>query len=189
MAMKKEIRLLGIDDAPFDKFSKKRDTFVVVTLFRGGSFMDGVLTTKVRVDGYDATRKIVKVVKMTKFRPQVKCILLDGIALGGFNIIDIQKLHNNTGIPVIVVMRRLPNLETIKKTLLKLGMKKKIHLIEKAGPIYPAGRVYVQVAGISPDAAREVISISSTHSFIPEPIRVAHLIGQGLVFGESKGRA
>jgi uncharacterized protein len=195
---KKEIRLLGIDDAPFDKFTKRKDTLAIAVLFRGGEFMDGILSTKIRVDGNNSTKKLSEMINKSKFRAQLKCILLDGIALGGFNIIDIQTLSKKTGIPVIVVMRHYPDLKTIHTTLKKISMAKKIKLLEKAGRIYEVadvgekgrtGKIFVQVAGIPVEDAKKILKISCTHSFVPEPIRVAHLIGQGLVFGESKGRA
>ena len=44
--MKSQIRVIGIDDSPFDKNSNKK-VLVVGTIFRGGDFMDGLLSTKV----------------------------------------------------------------------------------------------------------------------------------------------
>jgi uncharacterized protein len=199
---KNEIRILGIDDAPFDKFSKgkknHKNTTAIAVLFRGGQFMDGILSTKIRVDGGNSTQKLSEMINKSKFKTQLKCLLLDGIALGGFNIVDIQKLSEQTGIPVIAVMRHYPDIKTIHATLRKLGMAKKISLLEKAGRIYEVqdvgekgrtGKIFVQLAGLSIEDAKNILKISCTHSFVPEPIRVAHLIGQGLVFGESKGRA
>jgi len=59
--MKKEIRILGIDDAPFNKF-KDRNTFIVGVVYRGGQFMDGVLSARIRVDGNNSTKKIAEMV-------------------------------------------------------------------------------------------------------------------------------
>ena len=53
---KKEIRVIGIDDAPFRKFSKGK-VFVIGTVFRGGTLLDGILSTKVNVDGSNSTKK------------------------------------------------------------------------------------------------------------------------------------
>ena len=46
--MKKEIRVLGIDDAPFE-FDQK-EVLVIGTFFRGGQSLDGVLSTYVQKD-------------------------------------------------------------------------------------------------------------------------------------------
>ncbi len=184
--VKDEIRVLGIDDAPFDKSMK--ETFVIATFFRGGSFIDGVLSTRVAIDGDDATEKIAKMVLASKFYPQLQCIMLDGIAVGGFNVIDVHMLSSSTNIPVIVVIRDYPDLEQIISVLKKLGMERKIELIKKAGKVEKLENVYVQVTGISLEKAALIIKTTATHSFIPEPIRAAHIIASGLIFGESRGK-
>lgn len=186
--MKREIRIVGIDDASFNKF-KDKETLVIGTFFRGGNFLDGVLSTKVKVDGTDSTEKIAKLVNKSKFKPQLQAIFLDGIAVGGFNIIDVKKLSKKTKLPVIVVIRKYPNFRKIKRALKKLKMQKKIKLIEQAGNPIKIGKVYVQLTGISLERAKKMLKITCTRSYLPEPIRVAHLIGQGISMGESKGSA
>ena len=52
--IKSEIRILGIDDAPFTPH-KEGNVLLVGTFFRGGSWLDGVLTTHVQIDGTDST--------------------------------------------------------------------------------------------------------------------------------------
>jgi uncharacterized protein len=188
MAVKREIRVLGIDDASFDKHNDSQVT-VIGVLFRGGSFMDGVVTTRVIIDGDDATDAIANMVNKSKFRLQIQYIFMDGIAVAGFNVVDIHKLWKGTGIPVIVVTRHYPDFRKIKSVLRKLGMESKISLIENAGEPIRHGKILFQSAGVDESRAREVLDITSTHSYIPEPIRIAHLIGQGLILGESRGGA
>jgi len=186
--MKQEIRVLGIDDAPFEKF-KKGKVLIVGTLFRGGRWLDGVLSVKVRVDGNNATSKLIEMVNRSKFKPQLQALLLNGIALGGFNVVDINKLNKKTGVPVIVVIRKYPDFAKIKSALQKLKKMSKYRLIEKAGEVHKVGKIYVQTAGISLEDASKILKVICTRSLLPEPIRVAHLIGAGIVFGESKGDA
>ncbi|MBI2144760.1 DUF99 family protein [Candidatus Woesearchaeota archaeon] len=186
--MKRESRILGIDDSPFDKFRDKR-VLLIGVFFRGGSSLDGVMTTTAAVDGSDATAKIAALVKKSHFYTQIRAIMLNGIAVAGFNVVDIQKLAAVTGIPVIVVMRGYPEVDKMKSTLLKLGMKGKARLMEKAGIIHRVGNIHVQFSGCSLQRAKEFLRISCTRSNIPEPVRVAHLIAAGVRLGESKGRA
>lgn len=186
--MKKEIRIIGIDDAPFTKF-KKGEVLVVATIFRGGLCIDGILSTKVKIDGDDSTRKLAAMINRCRFKPQLQCILLDGIALGGFNIVDINELNKKTGIPVMVVIRRYPDFKKIKETLVKLKKGKKYRLIEKAGQVTKVDNIYIQLAGLDLTKAKEILKITCTRSYIPEPIRAAHLIASGIITGESKGKA
>ena len=112
--LKKEIRVVGIDDSPFKKFQKNK-VLVVGTIFRGGIFLDGVLSTKVTLDGNDSTKKITEMISKCKFKPQLRCIFLNGIAVAGFNVIDIQELNKKTKIPVIVIIRKMPDIKKIKE--------------------------------------------------------------------------
>ena len=200
------MRVIGIDDSPFNKF-KKGKVLVVGTVFRGGLFLDGVLSTKVDIDGDDSTKKITDMITKCKFKPQLQCIFLDGIAVAGFNVIDVEELNKKTKLPVIVIIRRNPNIEKIKKTLVRIGKihenqrfsghrkskgfssENKIKLIEKAGSVVPVGEIYIQLAGLSIEKAKEILKIVCTRSLIPEPIRIAHLIASGITFGESRGKA
>ena len=186
--VKKEIRVIGIDDSPFDKFKDKK-ILVVGVVMRGGLFVDGILSAKVDVDGTNATDKIIKMINKCKFKPQLQCIFLNGIAVAGFNVIDIQRLSKKTKIPVVVVIRTNPDIEKIKNTLIKIKQKKKIKLIEKAGKVIQIDNIFVQLTGIDLEQARKILKIVCTRSLIPEPIRLAHLIASGVTVGESKGRA
>ncbi len=185
---KKEIRVVGIDDSPFNKFKDKK-IIVVGVVMRGGSWVDGILSTKVIVDGNDSTKKIIEMINKCKFKPQLQCIFLDGIAVGGFNIIDVKELNKKTKLPVIVIIRRMPDISNITKTLIKINKKDKIKLIEKAGQVEKINDIFVQLTGIDYQKAKQILDICCTRSLIPEPIRLAHLIASGIVVGESKGRA
>ena len=185
---KKEIRVIGIDDSPFNKF-KDEKILVVGVVMRGGLYVDGILSAKAKVDGNDATNNIIKMVNKCKFQPQLQCIFLNGIAVGGFNIIDIVELNNKTKIPVIVVIRKNPDIGKIKKTLIKINKRNKIKLLEKAGKVIQINKIFVQLIGIDLKRAREILGIVCTRSLLPEPLRLAHIIAAGIVTGESKGRA
>ena len=186
--VKQEIRIIGIDDSPFNKFRDKK-ILVVGVVMRGGSWVDGILSKKVDVDGNDSTEKIIAMINKCKFKPQLQCIFLDGIAVAGFNVIDIGELNKKTKIPVITIMRKNPDIGKIKKTLVKINKKEKIKLIEKAGNAIKINEIFVQLIGIDLIKAKEILKIACTRSLIPEPIRLAHLIASGVTTGESKGRA
>lgn len=186
--VKKEARILGIDDAPFNKF-KDKEVLVIGTIFRGGHFLDGVISTKVDVDGTNATERLIKMIKKSKFKTQLRCLLFKGIALGGFNIINFFELHRALQIPTIVVLRKYPDFEKIFSTLKQIGMADKIELIKSFPKPEKANKIFIQYFGIDRDKALKILEVTCTHAFIPEPLRVAHLIAAGVVMGESRGRA
>ena len=181
--------VVAFDDFPFPR--PHRGDVRVVGVVYSGPRLDGVLGGRVRRDGANATRRITPLVAGSKFAPQLQLVMLQGIALGGFNVLDIHGLHAELGIPVLVVARRAPRMELIKQALLGRvpGGRRKWALVERAGPMEPVGGVFVQRAGLSPDAAGAVIRRFSVYGHLPEPLRVAHLIAGGVGTGESRGRA
>lgn len=178
---------VGFDDAPFGPTQRHVQ---VVGAVMAGLRLDGVLTTQVRRDGSDATRRLVESVKSSRFHPQLHAVLLQGIALAGFNVVDIHGLHAALGIPVIAVARHRPDIEAIRLALLTNvpGGARKWRLVENAGPMDAAAGVYVQRAGIELADAARIIGRLAIHSRVPEPLRVAHLIAGGLVRGQSTSR-
>jgi hypothetical protein len=192
--LKKEIRILGFDDGAFVSRSKE-PVPVIGVVFRGGTIIDGALKTEVAVDGADATDKIVKLINESRHKQQLKVVMLDGITLAGFNVVDIKELNEQTNIPVIVINRKIPDIQKVKAALKKFpDFEQKLKAVDNAGEIKDCyvkdfKKIYYQCIGISDDTAREIIKLSSTRSYIPEPLRVAHLLATAFVKGESYGQA
>lgn len=190
--IKREIRILGVDDAPFP-IHTTQPVMVIGTVFRAGEWLDGVLRTYIKGDGRDATSKIISMVNHTRHKDQLGVIMLDGITFGGFNVINIPEIFQLTEIPVIVVMRKYPNLKKIKKALKRFqDWEKRWNDVLAAGEIYKIENkedIYIQISGIKLEDAERIVRLSSTRSAIPEPIRVAHIIAAGVVTGESRGSA
>ena len=192
--IKKEIRLIGIDDSPFEK-GQKGEVLVLGTIHRGGSDFEGLISTTIEKDGWNSTDRITEMINRSRHKDQLQCIMIDGIAVGGFNVIDINELADRTRLPVIVVVRRQPNMEMIANAIQNVpDHEKKMELMKKAGKVYEykvndESKMYFQVARIHAKKARQVLKISITRGNMPEPIRTAHIIAAGIVLGESKGRA
>jgi len=190
--IKKEIRILGIDDAPFTPRTSG-EVMLIGTVFRGGTWLDGVLKTEITIDGSDSTDKIVKMICSSRNKDQLGVIMLDGITFGGFNIVNIKKIYEKTEVPVIVVMRKFPNFERIKKALKRFeDWKERWDRVLEAGKVYKFENdetVYFQICGIGLEDAKEILKISTTRSAIPEPVRAAHIIAAGVETGESRGNA
>src|SRR5258708_3732224 len=106
----------GFDDAPFAH--EHRGQVRIVGAVCARTRLDGVVSGLVRRDGSNATRRIVELVRGTRFAGNVRAVLLQGIAVAGFNVIDIVSLHESLRVPVIVVMRRPPRLDAVKRALL-----------------------------------------------------------------------
>jgi len=180
---------VGFDDAPFPP--GHRGDVLVVGVVYSGDRLEGVLSTRVRRDGINSTDQLIACLAGSRFRAQLQVVLLQGIAFAGFNVIDVHRLHGATGLPVIVAVRRSPNLAAIRRALLEKvpGGARKWALVEAAGPVEPVAGIYVQRVGIGTDAAASLIEAWQLHGKLPEPLRSAHLIAGGVVTGESRHRA
>ncbi len=192
MHLKPEIRLLGIDDSPL-----LSDRILVIgALMRGGDWLDGVLSTYITRDGTDANERLATMINESKHYGQIRAIILNGVTFGGFNVVDIRQLHRATDLPVIAVMRRLPDMASIRAALGNLpDPERRYQAILNAGEItevqtpWRGGPVYIQCQGIDKTDAAGIVVASAVHSRIPEPLRAAHLIATGVVLGESSKRA
>jgi len=185
--IKPEIRIVGFDDCAF-AFGQK-DTVVIGTIFRGGDYLDGLISTRITVDGLDSADKLAECINSSKHKDQLRTIMLNGITLGGFNIVDIQELHKKTSIPVIAVVGHEPNLKSIKLALTKFkDSEKRFSLTEKAGKIRKIklevqsrkNTIYYQQSGLDAETAEKIIKETSTRSTMPEPLRIADIICKGL---------
>ncbi len=185
--MKDEIRIIGWDDCSH-KFNQKK-VLAVGVIFRGGKFIDGLLSTAIKKDGFDATERLAERITSSRHYDQLSIIMLDGITMAGFNIVDIKELNRKTKLPVLAILRKKPDKERFFKAIKKLSnSKKRLEIAKKAGKFYSHRNIFYQKSGLSAADCKKVLSISCLHGNMPEPIRVAHLVASGLS-GESRGRA
>ncbi|RLA77407.1 MAG: hypothetical protein DRG33_07075 [Deltaproteobacteria bacterium] len=187
----KERRILGVDDSIVDFSSPYTD--VVGILMRNGGYIEGVLWGRISVDGDDSTAVLSEMILSSRFREQINLIMLDGFALGGFNIVDIDELNKVTGIPVVTFTLKVPSPPNIERALKGKvqGWEEKLELISrrKVDRIEIRGReAYISRAGIGLDEALKMIDSSIVRGFTPEPLRVAHLVASALGRGESTQR-
>jgi len=170
----------GFDDMPFTP-AHRGDVGLVGTVYCEDR-LEGVLRGRVRRDGANATRVIAELVENSRWAPQLQAVLLQGIALAGFNVVDLPALHRRLGIPVIAVARRAPDMGAIERALKQRvpGGERKWRLIQSAGPMQPAAGLYLQPVGMSLDAAARLVHRHARHGSVPEPLRTAHLIAAGM---------
>lgn len=181
--------VVGFDDAPFPRHHRG-DVGLVGTVF-SGTRLDGVLCGRVRRDGANSTRRMIELVRGSKFEDHVRAVLLQGIAVAGFNVVDLRELSRALAVPVLVVARHRPDLVAIRRAIRRTGAgaERKWRLIAQAGPMEPLRGVFVQRQGLSLDRAGELMAATTLHGKLPEPLRAAHLIAGGLTTGTSRGRA
>ncbi len=208
------MNVIGFDDAPFPR--EHRGDVLLVGAVCSGTRLDGVVAGRIRRDGADAARRMAEIVRASQFGESIQAVMLQGIAVGGFNVVDIHALSNALAVPVLVVVRRPPDMDAVHRALFSgdppdrprvPGAAKKWRLIERAGVLEalgtsrraqkrrpsgittPSPRLWVQRVGLTLEEARRIVLATTLHGNIPEPLRVAHLIAGGVTTGRSRGRA
>ena len=182
-------RIIGVDDGPFPRRRGVRVP-VVGILMSGAIRVEGVLSTWVARDGWNATNRLVEMLTTGRLGGQAQAVLLDGIALGGLNIVDLPLLADSVGVPAIAVMRRSPDLEKFAKAIERVSRpERRKSVLRRAGPIHPFDGGWFQAAGCDTEEARTILRVACFDGSYPEALRVAHLVARGVTWGASRGGA
>ena len=96
---KKGIRLFALAES-FHK--EKLKSILSGVVMRKDLIIDGIVFGRSTIGGNDSTDSILTMVKHLN-RNDINLILLDGIIISMYNIIDGDKINNHTGLPVIAI--------------------------------------------------------------------------------------
>ena len=147
--------------------------------------IDGMVFGGATIEGDDATDSIISMY-MSLARDDVNCILLDGLVISMYNIIDGEKIAQQTGLPVIAItFEDSKGLEgAIKKHFAdwqgkleqyrKLGERERITL--RTGKA-----LYIRYWGTSQKKAAAMLNSFTLQGAVPEPIKVAKLAARALM--------
>lgn len=193
LALKRKLRVIAFDDAPFtlERGSPVNITGVVCSDTR----FEGMLWGEVKKDGLDSSAVLINLLSKSKFLQQVNVVLTDGIAFGGFNLIDLPQLAQALQRPCIAVMRKPPDLVAIDQALQSFpDYEQRKNILAKAGKIYEhhvtaTQSFYYQVSDCEPEEAGLVLEQLTDTGHVPEALRLAHMIGAAVKTGQSSGRA
>jgi Uncharacterized conserved protein len=113
---------------------------------------------------------------------KAELILSAGITFGGFNIIDFVEIYEKLGIPSLIILEQLPNMQEVYDALIKHfpDYEIRIKIINKFPPIKSYKDIFFEAIGISEDEAIKIINSTRIFSRMPEPLRIAHLLGYAI---------
>jgi endonuclease V-like protein UPF0215 family len=186
-------RVFAFDDAPFT-FESPR-TAVVGLIVSLPSYIEGVVRGEVEVDGTDATRVLRELIAGSGAAEATQAVLLDGISFGGFNVVDLDELHSATGLPVITVTRRKPDLDAMEAALRQHFPEKTEALrLLRAHPLFRFPQdpqpLWLSAVGATQGEAIQLLRKSLVRGSFPEPLRLAHLVASVIPPGPiSRSRA
>lgn len=180
--------VLGIDDAPFRK-DQREDVPIVGVMMEGANLVEGVALGRFPVDGAEATDYLAGWVSAQRWHAALQAVVLGGITIAGLGVVDITVLAERLARPVLVATRQDTAASTLDRALQAAGYADRIAVVHRTPPaaeVLPG--LYVAWAGTGRDDAIHFIRATLNKSRMPEPLRVAHLVGAALVRGASHGR-
>ena len=176
---------IGFDDAKFT-FNGRKNTTALIGVVCQGTRVVKVIQKEITIDGNDSTDVILNLVKNCE--NNIQYILTHTITFAGFNIADIEEIYQKLETPVIAFTERMVNLEDVKQALINKfpnQYSEKIKKILKAGNLYETkikthggfSIVYFHTIGVPPKEVYNLMDKVCIDSKLPEPVRIAHLIG------------
>lgn len=188
LKLNRVIRAIGFDDVPFKR--RRGSSVPIAGVICGNTRFEGMVWGKIRQDGWNATDVICNLLLHSKFLPQLDIVLLDGISVGGLNIINLPQLCDRLQIPCVTVMRRIPDLTAMTTVIKRLPQaKRRLEILQSAGIIHAYPPFFFQVCGETPDIIAATLQRLTDCGNVPEALRLAHLIGAAVVKGESGRQA
>jgi endonuclease V-like protein UPF0215 family len=180
--------ILGIDDGPFRK-SRDLDAPIVGVVTEGATLVEAIAVTRFPVDGDGATEFLAEWIAGLRFRPALQGVVLGGITIAGLGIVDIRSLARTLDLPVLSATRRDTAASEIRRALHAAGLENRLAIVERT----PAARrvrtgLWIAAGGADEETAERLVRATLQKSRLPEPLRIAHLVGAALAKGESRGR-
>lgn len=180
---KKGLRGLAIAES-FRQDSKR--SLLSGIVMRRDFVIDGFIFGSTTLGGDDATDSILQMYYDLK-RPDISYLLISGLIISLYNMIDIKKIYESLKIPVISVTyneskgiensikHHYPNSYSSKiKKYHKLGVREKITLTTSSD-------VFIRKEGCTIHDVKYLLNDLTLHGSFPEPLRVAQLLAQSLL--------
>lgn len=179
---KRGIRVFGIAES-FIKTDATSNLAGVV--MRRDLIIDGIVFSDVTIKGNDSTQKILSMFHSLK-RNDINCIMLDGLIISIYNIIDAEDLAEKTGVPVIAItFRPSVGLEQTLERHFPHDSKQKLEQYRRLGQrekiqLRTGKSIYVRYWGIGSREAIVIVNAFTLQGAIPEPIRIAKLAARAI---------
>ena len=180
---KKGLRGLAIAES-FTQNSKK--SILAGIVMRRDFVIDGFVLGKATLAGNDATDEILRMFNKLA-RPDISYLLVSGIVIAMYNIVNLKKISDSLGIPVIgVTYQDSSGIEEAIKHHFPDSYKSKLkdykELKEREKiTLDTSYDVYVRREGCSLSDVKHLLNELTLQGSFPEPLRVAQLLARTIL--------
>ncbi|EGG42885.1 hypothetical protein Nlim_0195 [Candidatus Nitrosarchaeum limnium SFB1] len=180
---KKGLRCLAIAES-FKQNSEK--SILSGLVMRKDFVIDGVIFGSATLRGNDATEQILQMYYDLN-RSDINYILLSGLIVSMYNIIDIKKLFSSLKIPVIgIAYHESQGIENALKQHFPKSFETKINEYKKLGKretitLHTDHNLFVRYEGCMISDVHHLLNDLTLHGSVPEPVRISQLIANALI--------
>ena len=180
---KKGLRGLAIAES-FKKDSEK--SILAGVVMRRDFVIDGFVFGNATISGNDATDEIIKMHEKLG-RPDISYVLISGIIISMYNMVDIKKIHENLKIPVIgVTYQDSQGIEDAIKHHFPETWKEKINEYKKLGnrekiSLKTSFDIFVRNEGCELSDVKHLLNDLTLQGSLPEPLRIAQMLAKTLL--------
>ncbi|MEO9294037.1 MAG: DUF99 family protein [Nitrososphaera sp.] len=186
-AGKKGVRVFALAES----FRKGQNKSVLAgVVMRRDLVIDGIAFGKATISGSDATDSIIAMIQSLS-RTDINCIMLDGLVISMYNIVDGERLSAATGLATLAItFEDSSGLQGAIKHHFKRGWKARIAQYKKLGKrervvLWTGKPLYIRRWNLSQTDALALLDAFTLQGALPEPLKVAKLAARA--FGVSRG--
>jgi len=180
---KQGIRGLAIAES-FSQTSKKSVLSGIV--MSTDLVIDGFVFGHSTVGGDDATDTILSMYEKLD-RPDVSFLLISGIVISLYNIVDVKRISEKTELPVIgVTYEESQGIENAIKHHFPESYEAKLVVYSKLGSreiitLHTSYNLYIRNEGCTVLEAKQLLDKMTLQGSIPEPLKIAQLLANTLL--------
>ena len=158
-----------------------KESLLAGVVMRRDLTIDGFVFGKTTLEGNDATESILKMYYKLQ-RPDISYIMVSGLIISMYNIVNIKKIADQLQIPIIgVTYHKSEGIEDAIKHHFPENYESKISDYKKLGnrqkiTLKTSHDVYVRIEGCSIGDVTLLLNDMTLQGSIPEPLRVAQLL-------------
>jgi uncharacterized protein len=175
---KKGIRVLAIAES----FRKDITTSILAGIvMRKDLIIDGLIFGNATIGGDDATQNIIKMYTSLK-RNDINFLLLDGLIISMYNIINGKIIYDKIGIPVIAItFKNSQGIENAIRKHFPYNYNNKLENLKNLGTrnlilLKTKKYLWIRTWGIKHEDAIKLLNSFLIQGAIPEPIKLAKII-------------
>jgi len=155
-------------------------------IMRRDFVIDGFVFGSATLEGNDATDQILHMYEeLSRF--DISYLILSGLIISMYNIVDVKKLHDSLQIPIIgITYNESDGIEDAIKHHFPKSFESKINEYKKLGKreritLHTSYDLFVRYEGCTIYEVKQLLNELTLQGSVPEPLRVSRLLANSLL--------